>query len=257
VYTDDGALLLDTPADRAGAVMAALEKFIVADDVELSVGDEQPLIALTGPASAVVIGHVLQVTLPPRTPLAHQVCSFAGERLRVIAVDEVDGAGYTLCGRASIAGALRQALADQGAEAIGRETLDVLRVEAGIPLYGVDMDEEILLMETNLDRAVSFTKGCYLGQEVVERVAARGKVNKKLTGLRFAGDAVPTAETPLRADGRDVGRITSAVRSPGLGEVIALGYVHRDFVQPGTLLTASTGAGEVSATVTALPFIPQ
>jgi glycine cleavage system aminomethyltransferase T len=91
---------------------------------------------------------------------------------------------------------------------------------------------------------------------VVERVAARGKVNKKLTGLRLAGDAVPLPETPLRADGRDVGRITSAVRSPGLGQVVALGYVHRDFLEPGTLLTASTGTVEVNATVTGLPFPP-
>jgi folate-binding protein YgfZ len=117
------------------------------------------------------------------------------------------------------------------------------------------MDEEILLMETNLDRAVSFTKGCYLGQEVVERVAARGKVNKKLTGLHLAGDVVPPPDAPLRANGRDVGRITSAVRSPGLGEVIALGYVHRDFLDPGTPLTASIDTGEVIATVSSLPFI--
>jgi folate-binding Fe-S cluster repair protein YgfZ len=111
VYADEAALLLDVPADRAVAVTAALEKFLVADDVELSVrDDEQPLVGLTGPSSAAVLGQVLRVTLPSRAPLAHQVCSFAGSRLRVVAVDEVDGNGYTLCGPASIAGALRQAL---------------------------------------------------------------------------------------------------------------------------------------------------
>jgi aminomethyltransferase len=101
---------------------------------------------------------------------------------------------------------------------------------------------------------VSFTKGCYLGQEVVERVSARGKVNKKLTGLRLEGDVVPAAQTPLRADGREIGRITSAVHSPALDQVIALAYVHRDFLEPGTTVAVTLPSSEVNAVVTHLPF---
>lgn len=258
LYADVDRLLLDVLADRADAVRAALEKFIVADDVELAVrDDEQPLVGLTGPSSGAMLGHALGTTLPSRALLAHQTVAFAGSTLRVVAADEVDGAGYLICGPPALAGDLWQALRNAGAAPIGMETLDLLRVEAGIPRYGVDMDEETLLMETNLDRAVSFTKGCYLGQEVVERVSARGKVNKKLTGLRLEGDVVPAAQTPLRADGREIGRITSAVRSPALGQVIALGYVHRDFLEPGTAITVALPSSEVNAVVTGLPFEPQ
>lgn len=256
VYADADRLLLDVPAERADAVLNALQKFIVADDVELSINhDEQPLLAVTGPSSAMLLGTVLQTSLPPRTALAHQLYPFSGGTLRLVAVDDCDGAGYTLCGPAAIADDLRRRLCDGGAQPSGRETLDVLRVEAGVPWYGIDMDEEILLMETNLDRAVSFTKGCYLGQEVVERVAARGKVNKKLTGLRLDGDVVPTAGTPLRADGKDIGRVTSSVRSPALGKIIALAYVHRDFLEPGTTITVATSPKESKAAVCSLPFV--
>jgi folate-binding protein YgfZ len=256
VYADTDRLLLDVPSLRAEAVPTALEKFIVADDVELNLAaDEQPLLGLTGPSSTAALERAMGKARPARTPLAHQVCELAGARVRVIAVDAVDGAGYTICGSPAVAAALMHVLQGAQAEPIGVEALNILRVEAGVPCYGVDMDEEILLMETNLDRAVSFTKGCYLGQEVVERVSARGKVNKKLTGLHLAGAVVPDSGTVLHADTREVGWITSAVRSLGLGHVVALGYVHRDFLEPGSVLTASLGQSDVQATVTNLPFV--
>jgi folate-binding protein YgfZ len=214
VYADADYFLLDVLAERVAPVITALEKFIVADDVELNVSDdEQPLIGLMGPAAAAALEAVMKAPLPEWQALHHQ--------------------NLTVAGRA--------------------EVLNVLRVEAGVPWYGIDMDDDVLLMETNLDRAVSFTKGCYLGQEVVERVAARGHVNKKLTGLAIDGDQVPPPATTLRADGRDIGRITSAVRPPALGRIIGLGYVHRDFLTPGTVLRAVMAEGEAAAVVTTLP----
>lgn len=256
VYADSDRLLLDVPAARAEAVRSALEKFIVADDVELSEDDsEQPLFSLTGPSSTTVLEHVLGRTMAPRAVLAHQSSAFNGATLRVVAGDDADGAGYIVCGPVTVADDLRQRLQQRGAEPIGRETFEVLRVEAGVPCYGIDMDEDILLMETNLDRAVSFTKGCYLGQEVVERVAARGKVNKKLTGIRIDGDAIPAAGAALHADGKDIGRVTSAVRSPSLKRIIALGYVHRDYLAPGTAMVVATPPGEAKALVSHLPFV--
>lgn len=256
VYADDDRLLLDVPADRTDAVKTALEKFIVADDVELTVrDDEHPLVGLTGASSTAVLGRALGTALPPRASLAHRTYAFAGSTLRVVAVDEVDGPGYLVCGLPALADELWPALRNAGAEPIAMATLNILRIEAGVPWYGVDMDEDTLLMETNLDRAVSFTKGCYLGQEVVERVSARGKVNKKLTGVRVEGDTVPAAGTLLRATGRDIGRITSTVRSPALGQVIALAYVHRDFLEPGTTIAVALPTGEANAEVTNLPFL--
>lgn len=255
VYAERDRILLDVFAERADVVTAALEKFIVADDVELSVPDDaQPLIGITGPGAGAVLEAVLGGALPARRAVAHETRTVAGATLRVMAVDESNGAGYMLCGAPSRVTELWQALRAAGAQPIGMEALNVLRVEAGIPWYGIDMDEDVLLMETNLDRAVSFSKGCYLGQEVVERVAARGKVNKKLTGLTVDGDTVPLHDATLAADGRDIGRITSAVRSPALQRVIALGYVHRDYLDPGTIVSVVAPSAELKARVTTLPF---
>ena len=116
------------------------------------------------------------------------------------------------------------------------------------------MDADTLLLETCLDDAVSFTKGCYLGQETVERIHSRGHVNRKLVGLTAEGDTVPVPGAPVLVDERPVGRITSAVPSPRLGRPIALGYVHRDHIAPGSAVLIGHGDEEIAASVRALPF---
>jgi folate-binding protein YgfZ len=130
---------------------------------------------------------------------------------------------------------------------------EVLRVEAGRPRYGVDVDEDRLILEAGMDDAVSLTKGCYLGQEVVARATARGHINRKLVGLRLSdGPATPGAK--LSGPGRDdAGLVTSSVVSPRFGP-IALGYVHRTLWDEGTELKVHDPAGERTAKVSALPF---
>jgi folate-binding protein YgfZ len=121
------------------------------------------------------------------------------------------------------------------------QALDVLRVEAGIPWCDRDMDESTLAPEVGLEDAISFTKGCYIGQEVVERVAARGQVQRKLKGLECDGVDVPPADTKLVRDGEEVGVITSAVHSFGRDRVIALAYVRRSAWEPGIELQVASG----------------
>jgi folate-binding protein YgfZ len=138
-----------------------------------------------------------------------------------------------------------------GIESIGGEIVDALRIEAGRPVFGRDMDEHTIPLEAGLlDRAISLTKGCYVGQEVIVRVLHRGhgRVVRKLVGLRIDGTA-PDRGARLFAGQRDIGFVTSAVESPRLG-AIALGYVHRDFLAAGTKVEAETGAGRTPATVT-------
>ena len=110
--------------------------------------------------------------------------------------------------------------------------------KAGIPRYGVDFNEDNLLLEVGIDHAVSFTKGCYLGQEVVERIRSRGHVNKRLCGLLLDSAVAADAGDQLQADGKETGRITSSVISPRLGRPIALGYVMKEHWEPGTELSA-------------------
>jgi folate-binding protein YgfZ len=127
-------------------------------------------------------------------------------------------------------------------------------------LFLVDMDEHTIPLEAGIEgRAVSFTKGCYVGQEVIVRVVQRGqgRVAKKLVGLLFEAGASPRAGDIVQRDERDVGRLTSAAWSPALKRPIALAYVHRDFLQPGNVLLAHSAESSalIPATVVALPFV--
>ena len=139
---------------------------------------------------------------------------------------------------------------------VGEDAQNILRIEAGIPRYGVDFTEDNLLLEVGLDHAVSFSKGCYLGQEVVERIRSRGHVNKKLVGLFLEGQASANPGDAIVHADKPVGSITSSVHSPALGQPIALGYVNRDYWNPGTRLIVKHNAIDLDARVTNLPFVP-
>jgi folate-binding protein YgfZ len=128
------------------------------------------------------------------------------------------------------------------------DAVEAARIEAGAPLFGRDITLENLPQEVGRDaQAISFTKGCYLGQETVARIDALGHVNKLLVGVKFAGDQLPAARTPLRAGGKSAGEVTSAAWSPRLGAVLALAYVKRLLAKPGTRLESDAGSAEVVA----------
>jgi folate-binding protein YgfZ len=114
--------------------------------------------------------------------------------------------------------------------------LDTIRIEAGIPVYGRDMTEETIPVEANLEDALSYTKGCYIGQEVIARIEARGHVNRKLAGLLLSGERLPEPGAKIVSPQREVGWITSAAYSPARQQNIALGYVRREVLTPGTSL---------------------
>jgi folate-binding protein YgfZ len=131
---------------------------------------------------------------------------------------------------------------------------EVLRVERGVPLFLVDTREETIPLEAGLDATISHTKGCYIGQEIIVRIRdrAHGRVARRLVGLTFSGSAVPAVPQSVTSDGRQAGRITSAVMSPALGHPIALATLLRDFTEPGTSVVLDDGT---PAVVTDLPFV--
>jgi folate-binding protein YgfZ len=150
-------------------------------------------------------------------------------------------------------------LRDSGAIELGQELYELLRIENGVPKYGVDMDESTVVLETGLDEAVSFNKGCYIGQEIIARIHFRGHVAKRLAGLILDTAELPgsanggTENYELRSpDGKNAGRLTSIVLSPRIGRIIALGYVRYDYLAEGTILKL----GETTSTVKELPFFP-
>jgi len=134
--------------------------------------------------------------------------------------------------------------------------LETLRIEAGIPRYGIDMDETTVVTEANLDEAVSFTKGCYLGQEIIVRIKHRGHVAKKLTGMILGENAeLKRGAKVLSADNKEIGRITSSAFSPRLDRAIALGYLKYDYLAPGTHVKVSVDESEFECEIAELPLI--
>jgi folate-binding protein YgfZ len=255
VYAETERFLLDVLRSRTEPVCSNLDRYLVADDVEIAVLEEEvPLIGFGGPLALASASETLGAPLRLSRPLAHVPCEFAGQRILVAAASEWGGPGLLACGSPVVGAALFEAAVETGALPLGMEALNTLRVEAGVPWAGVDMDENVLAMEAGLEAAISSTKGCYLGQETVERVSARGHVNRKLTGLVLAGDSVPPPGAKLRADGREAGHLTSALRSRRLDRVIALGYVQRRHLAVGTELEVVDGEPGLRATVVSLPF---
>lgn len=137
---------------------------------------------------------------------------------------------------------------------VGLKALESLRIEAGIPVYGVDVDETNMLLEVGLDDAVSYTKGCYTGQEPVAMATYRGHVSKKLCGLALSADTVPSRGDIVKKEGKEVGFITSALQSSTLGSVIALAYVKYGFFEIGNSLEVVGAFGVTPALVVELPF---
>jgi folate-binding protein YgfZ len=254
VYVLADRLILDVPAGRHDAVRAALDRYIVADDVEFEDRTLDSLLAVEGPQAATILASVADTPVDGLRPWAHRECVIGGRTFRCLAVSQTGEKGFRLLGNPDEVTPLWQSLLGAGATPVGLDTLGVLRLEAGIPWFGIDMDEDTLVMEVGLEGAISFTKGCYLGQEVVERVAARGHVNRKLGGLIAAGPVIPSAGTPLIYAGKEVGLVTSAAHSPALDRVIALGYLHRGACEPGTTVHAGLGSDQLEMTVTERPF---
>jgi folate-binding protein YgfZ len=263
-------VLIDLPHHTAEAVRQRLADFIFSEDVEVfDIRPSHVQFGLYGPRASECLAAVL--TQPteadpsplPREPLdgmalnANAPWQFGSAIVEVVRSDDFGARGFELFVAADAASDLSQALLENGALEVGAASVDVTRVEAGRPEFGIDMDEHTIPLEAGIeDRAISLTKGCYVGQEIIIRVLHRGggRVAKHLVGLVSpSSDERFERDDRLFADGRDVGGVTSAVISPALGRPIGLGYVHRDHARPGTVLQVGTEPRPV--TVAALPFI--
>ena len=149
---------------------------------------------------------------------------------------------------------VREALAGAGVGPIGPEAFESLRIEAGTPRFGHDVDESVMLPEIPFENLLSYSKGCYPGQEVVVRIRDRGHVNRTLRGLALDGDQVPADEAEVVADDATIGKVTSATWSFGLSRPIALAFVRRQHAEAGTRVSVRFSGTMVAATVSALPF---
>ncbi|MGE5218967.1 MAG: aminomethyltransferase family protein [Chloroflexota bacterium] len=251
---------LDFWANLKEKVVAHLNRYLVADEVEIADrSDEYAILSVQGPRSAELIRTLAPDALLPAQPKQHAMMQIDGAAVCVVRDSQIGEAGYDLiipvANLIGIAARLTHAGKPFSVAWIGTEAENILRVEAGTPRYGVDFNEDNLLLEVGLDNAVSFTKGCYLGQEVVERIRSRGHVNKKLCGLSLEGNAAVAAGDKIAVEHKEIGFVTSSVVSPELGRVVALGYVAREHWDPGTEVSIEAKELRRRAIVTALPFL--
>ncbi|HET7873950.1 MAG TPA: aminomethyltransferase family protein [Methylomirabilota bacterium] len=256
VYALEDRVWLELPASLTEKTLQTLDRYLISEKAYFESADDAfVVLALQGPGAVDLLAGVCGRS-PELAPYAHAEVTIAGTPVRVIHRREAGLPGVHCWTAAGHGGALWEALLKAGAQPVGVDTLNVLRVEAGVAWYGHDVDESVILPEAQLEHLVSYTKGCYIGQEVVARVKYRGHINRGLVGLVLEGDRVPGFNARVAADGKEVGRITSAVRSPAVGKPIALGYVRREHFEPGSAVTVEDGDRPLQARVSALPFIP-
>ena len=256
-------LLLDFEPGLSARLRQRLEGFIVADDVQVvDVAPHYGLLGAFGPKATEAVERIGWAVRLPTEPLASATVKDAtlGE---IVIVNHSRGAtaGFDLFVPAAalpeVAEKLVAAANETGGRACGWSALEMIRIEAGLPRFGVDMDESNLAPETGIEaRAISHTKGCYIGQEVINKLRTFAHVTRTLRGLRLADDlnALPLRGDKLFRENKEVGYVTSALASLAFRRNIALGYVRRECNEPGTELVLRSTGGESTAIVVSLPF---
>jgi folate-binding protein YgfZ len=260
-------VLLDLDPAVTTTVVQTLDQFIFSEDVKLGdLSEAFGRLTVVGPRSARVVAGVISSPDQPGlgegelaawTEFRNVRSSFRGQMALVSASWDTGESGFDVYVERPQVSELAAALAAAGAVPADGSDWETLRVEAGRPAFGVDMDGDTIVLEAGIeDRAISLTKGCYPGHEIVTRILHRrqGRVARRIAGLKVSGDAVPHRGDPVRVGDRDAGRVTSPVWSPRAGGPIALAMVHRDVLAPGTALSIQRGDQMLSATVVTLPF---
>jgi folate-binding protein YgfZ len=258
VYELGDVLLVSMIRDVKPTVLARLDQFIFTEDVQLGdVSDTFTATAVVGPGAADAIAAAADVGVEPLKTLPEHGnvrITFEGQPAIVLSATDTGERGFDLLVAVDQAARLRERLHAAGAVDLEPGVAEALRLEAAIPRFHRDMDEETIPLEAGIEsRAISMTKGCYVGQEVIVRVLHRGhgRVARRLVGLTVNGTAAPAPGATVQAEGREIGSVTSSAVSPALGKPIALAYVHRDFVAAGTTVHVN----DSDAVVTPTPFV--
>jgi len=251
-------LLLDFEPGYTDAVAQRLEKFIIADDVQIvDAAPHYGLLSVQGPRAVEAIGQLgLTIDLPGKPYESVTIKDATLGEIYLMNLPRLGSAGFDLfvptASLGAVADKLVAAVKQIGGRACGWDALEIARVEAGLPRFGADMDETTLPPEAGLEaRAISYNKGCYIGQEVIARIRTYGQVAKSLQCLRLADNlaALPMKGDKLFRDGKEVGFVTSVVFSPALKANLALGYVRRECNAVGTELLLQGAGVESSARI--------
>jgi folate-binding protein YgfZ len=250
-YNRGDHLLITTDRAQAPSIAATFDRYIIMDDVEVAdISDKLATIGVAGPKAREVMSAAgIEVAQLDTGQVIDTVWHDIGISVARSTQPQMDG--YEIWFAAENADKMWDALQRAGATPAGSDALELYRIVRGAPRFGLDLRERDLPQETEQHHALNFAKGCYIGQEIVERIRARGSVHRTFIGFEVQGDPPPPG-TKIRANDKDMGETTSAARIPFLGgeKTLALGYLRREVAAPGT----SVQIGDQSATVQNLPF---
>ena len=249
-YNRGESILVDTEQSQLAKILATFEHYIIMDDVEVqNVSDKLTGLAIDGPRSSEVLRKA-EFEFPQLEPLQLADLSWRGITLTLVR-GEGDAQAFRIWLAPENVSRVHAALIAAGASPVGQEAQELNRIACGVPRYGQDIRERDLPQETEQTRALHFSKGCYIGQEIVERIRSRGNVHRKFTGFLIDGP-LPVPGTKIQLDGKDLGEITSAATLPAqTGEQrVALGYLRREAAAAGKIFQA----GNAKTTVAELPF---
>ncbi len=251
-------LLIDATASLTQKIIATLDKYIVMENVTLKdVTEDYAFLGLEGPASAKLLNHFTKEEALSMPAYSHKRIKLGNFEAEIFRLSFTGSEGFYFLIESRFAGEFWDFILKEGGsfgiKPFGARALNALRIEAGIPWYGLDMGEKNLLPETGLEHAISLDKGCYIGQEVIARLSSFAKVNKKLVGLEIASDRAPAAGTKITVQGKEAGYLTSSAFSSTLKKMIGLGYLARNLCQPGTEVFLEAD-GKIQACVATLPF---
>lgn len=258
VYIFGEAIYISTAPECTEIVFAELDKYIIADDVELTVDtDDFGAIAVYGPKSTELIQSVLNMEELDGLPEYHsQSYLFDGYWGDCVRSNTVGECGYHLYISTDKLETLWKRLMAERPDVvpIGWDALESLRIEAGTPRYGTELTDSVIPLEAELEHAIDFEKGCYIGQEIVARMKYRGHPNRLLRGIEIDGEHPVQQNSPIFHNDKEIGWVTSSAYSPILGKPIALGYVRMAFTESGSRIQIETADGHVNGTVVDLPF---
>ena len=270
IYVFEDTITIDAAPETAENIFTELDKYIIADDVEISdLTAETGAIAVHGPKSSELVQSVLDVSDVDALPERHNCVCETDDRFKhpiaCVRTDTTGEVGYMLYTAAEALASLWEALMTEGSQfevqPIGWHALESLRIEAGVPRYGAELTDAAIPLEAELEHAIDFEKGCYIGQEIVARMKYRGHPNRLLRGIAIDDNPTSQADCKLRPGARvfngekEVGWVTSATFAPTLAKEVALGYVRIAVTEPGSRVQVETSGGRVDATVVLLPFL--
>jgi glycine cleavage system T protein len=260
VYRESESVLLDLEPglnERVGELLIRFRLSYKADIEDVTEG--LALLFIHGPNSRGVLERAFNESILLPNEYDFSVVEVNGFRVVVARVNRTGEEGYDVFVPSDGVKTVWRSVIEGGKgfqiRPVGLDAMETLRIEAGIPRYGVDMDEDTIPLEAGLWHAVSFEKGCYVGQEVIARIRWRGHVNWHLVGFEIEGEGLPESGDRVFHGEREIGHITSSALSPTLKRVIALGYIRREFMEPGTGVIIKTNDKSRSAEVVRMPFI--